>query len=665
MAKELEIRVETDHIESLTKASGVSALTELIWNSLDADSNNIQISYKTNDLAVVKIEVEDDGHGMDYRTAEMAFESLGGSNKKTRLKSPNDRVLHGKEGKGRLKAFALGDLIKYLSYFKEDGEIKHFEILLDRNNIKRPVIGDLEVGYNKEKRTGVKVEINNVNDKNAQALFRENGIKLIEEKFAVYYMSYPTFKVRINKYDLDFSTYIKRHHEESINIETDSEDGQGVSVPFKFKIIEWHRTCEKKIYFCGAEGISFQEENLGIRSAGYQITVHILSTYIEQLHRSNDLQLGEANQIIADVTNLAKDLARRYIRDRKHEEAKGFIDELKKEGIYPYPDAKPENRVEETQRKVFDIVALQLNEHLTEFSEQQKQSRQLTLSLIKEILESDTSGLDKILKEVINLPDSKREDLKEILEKTSLSTIVDTMKEITDRLRIIYELRLLLFDNEYKDKILERKHLHQIVKRETWLFGDDYTYGADDVNLKNVLKAYLKYLSRNNFEEEIEKADNSALTDIPDVCLWKQFNSGRAGHFENLVIELKRPNKKVGIDELDQIKKYARAVSGDDRFPKDKTEWVFILLITEMNDDAKSECDQKDREFGHIDMKGNYNVYVKKWGDLLNESEARHEYLKTKLDFNISENEEGISLLTKKYNEYLPQEIIEDKHVTI
>ena len=65
MAKELEIKVEKDHIESLTKASGVTALSELIWNSLDADATNIEIDYKSNNLSVTQILIKDDGrrHG--------------------------------------------------------------------------------------------------------------------------------------------------------------------------------------------------------------------------------------------------------------------------------------------------------------------------------------------------------------------------------------------------------------------------------------------------------------------------------------------------------------------------------------------------------------------------------------------------------------------------
>ncbi len=107
----------------------------------------------------------------------------------------------------------------------------------------------------------------------------------------------------------------------------------------------------------------------------------------------------------------------------------------------------------------------------------------------------------------------------------------------------------------------------------------------------------------------------------------------------------------------EQIKKYARAVSKDDRFPKEKTKWIFILLSTKLNEDAMSECNQVDRDFGHIDTKENYDVYVKRWGDLLNEAEGRHQYLKTKLNYTVTENEEGIKLLKQKYAEYLPDEV--------
>ena len=50
MAKFIDIGVEKDHIESLTKANGINALAELLWNSLDADAGEVRIEYKSTAL---------------------------------------------------------------------------------------------------------------------------------------------------------------------------------------------------------------------------------------------------------------------------------------------------------------------------------------------------------------------------------------------------------------------------------------------------------------------------------------------------------------------------------------------------------------------------------------------------------------------------------------
>ena len=100
MAKELEIKVQQDHIESLTRSNGINAIAELIWNSLDADANEIRINYDKNILGKYEyISVEDNGHGLSYQMAENVFQKLGGSDKKINPKSPEGRSYHGKEGK--------------------------------------------------------------------------------------------------------------------------------------------------------------------------------------------------------------------------------------------------------------------------------------------------------------------------------------------------------------------------------------------------------------------------------------------------------------------------------------------------------------------------------------------------------------------------------------
>ena len=72
-------------------------------------------------------------------------------------------------------------------------------------------------------------------------------------------------------------------------------------------------------------------------------------------------------------------------------------------------------------------MALQVHEFLPHFDDQDDMSKKFTLSLIKESLEKDSTSLQKILAEVVELPEEKRGELVEILEVTSLSNIIDTI----------------------------------------------------------------------------------------------------------------------------------------------------------------------------------------------------------------------------------------------
>ena len=393
---------------------------------------------------------------------------------------------------------------------------------------------------------------------------------------------------------------------------------------------------------------------LRIKAPSFNISVYLLSDYIEELQKSGNIAFGENEIVLRLALDVARDMARKYVKDRLHENAREFIDEAKKEGIYPY-EGKPKTEVEEAQRKVFDILALNINEFVPKFSEQEKTNKKLTFSLVKEALESDSKSLRKIIAEAINLPKEKQDELAEILESTSLADITTAIKEVTDRLRILYELKIILFDPKMRKKILERKHLHQIVKHNTWIFSDDYSLGAEDVNLKNVLTSHLQYLGRTDFQDVINEQSNDELNDIPDICLYKQFPRGKAGFFENLVIELKRPTKRAGSDELNQVKKYAQAISDDGRFDTKKTEWTVVLLVTEMDGTLEFEYEQEGKPLGQIIKKKNLTVMVKKWIDVISDAEARYQYLKEKLNYSISHDEAGITLLKKKYSEYLPE----------
>ena len=651
MAQIIDIGVETDHIDSLTKSNGMNALAELIWNSLDADASEVNVKYKRSPIAGYEfIKISDNGHGLTYQKAQEVFSRLGGSEKKLKFQSPSGRQYHGKQGKGRYKSLSLGDLVKFTSIYEDNGVLYTFTLSIDRNKLSRTELSDLKQLKKGEKGTGFDVEIFNINIKNAEEALNKEKRRELEEKFASYWISYPTFKVFFNNRELSFDSLMKNTDSK----ETLIPDGS-ISHRFIFKIIEWTFENKKKTYLCNTKGIPFFEVNLGIRSS-IPISMFIQSTYIEKLHRDNSLEFYEGDPIITSAYKEAKEFAREYVRQQLHEYSKEFIENLKEKGIYPYKEPA-ENIIESSKRQVFDIVALQVNEFLPSFNDQDEKSKKLTLSLISEALENDPRNLRRILGEIIELPEEQLEDLVELLETTSLSSIIDTMTEIKNRLNFLHGLEQIIYDKDLNKHILERKHLHKIIINETWIFGDEYTYGVDDLTLKNVLKAYLKdHLKRDDFESILDSESNENLETIPDVCLWQQFSLGTAGK-ENLVIELKRPSLDAGMTELGQIMSYASKVSSDKRFPKDKTRWKFILVTKDINEYLEPQLRQKNRKYGHVSEGDNFDVYVLSWGDIISEAKQRHEFIKTKLNLNFRDDKEGLTYLKSKYKKYLPEEM--------
>lgn len=650
MPKIIDIAVERDHIESLTKANGITAISELIWNSLDADSTVINIEYEKNKLTRIEnLEVIDNGRGIDYHRAQDVFGRLGGSEKKLNTTSPNGRQYHGKEGKGRYKALALGDLVKFTSTYRNADSLKEFSITIDRNNLTHSAFSDLKTLSKDQNQTGFRVSIQNIIQETAAQAIEISSRKEIEQKFASYWISYPDFAIFFNGLKLEFDSLIKNSDETSFLVDKD-----GVSYRFVVKVIEWSFDIKKKTYLCNSKGIPFRELSLGIRSS-IPISIFIQSIYIENLHRENKIELQELDDFLQGAISESKKFAREYLRKRMHLYSGEFINNLKSKGLYPYTD-NADSIIEESKRQVFDIVALQVNEYLPDFENQDDKSKKFTLSLIKEALEKDSTSLQRILTEVIELPLEKREELVDILEETSLSSIIDTMTEIKNRLKFINGLEELIYNKKLNKNVLERKHLHKILIHETWLFGDEYTYGVDDVTLKNVLKEYLKHLGREDFEEVVENESNSDLQIIPDVCLWRQYPQGQPGHKTNLIIELKKPTVDAGVEELMQIKLYASRICQDKRFPKQKTKWKFLLVTKDIKPDIEPELEQKDRKYGHVIATDIYDVYVLTWGHILTEAKTRYEFIKDNLNLNLLDNEQNLEYLKSKYNEYLPKD---------
>ena len=118
---------------------------------------------------------------------------------------------------------------------------------------------------------------------------------------------------------------------------------------------------------------------------------------------------------------------------------------------------------------------------------------------------------------------------------------------------------------------------------------------------------------------------------IVDLMLSKTTRNNKPNTAHHLIIELKRPNVKIGRDEIAQIQDYADAIRLDSRFSKTKAKWTFIAIS--LDRDMKLDSRYIDIENGIIAQKDDYIILVKTWAEIL---------MNVKLNFNFSKKASNI-----------------------
>jgi hypothetical protein len=242
----------------------------------------------------------------------------------------------------------------------------------------------------------------------------------------------------------------------------------------------------------------------------------------------------------------AADQIKAYFRDRDVATARSEIDQWKAEKVYPY-SAEPATPIERAERQVFDIVALNVNKHLPEFSDASRLTKAFQLRMLRQAIERGPDELQLILKEVLDLPPRKQQELAKLLEEADLGNIISASRLVADRLKFVHGLETLLFDPDSKKLLKERSQLHRMLADNTWVFGEQFNLTVDDQSLTEVLRKHRKLIGDDVIiDTPVKRIDGK--TGIVDLMMSRSVPQSRSNEREHLVVELKRPSVKVGAE---------------------------------------------------------------------------------------------------------------------
>lgn len=407
--KTITVEVHEDHLETLSRTKPMTALAELIWNALDAESTEIRIEFAENEMGGIEtLRIVDNGIGLYYDDSFIVFRNLGGSWKRTGLRTHRrKRVLHGKYGRGRFRAFSLGNHVEWKTVYEETGDRYGYSIMGRAATLGQFDITDAR-GANASS-TGMIVSISAL----LPGVELLRGVKALEEVtdiFAPYMRQYPDVKIIYDNVPLDPANAERACRDYPLG-ELVMQNGERVQS--MLTVVEWNTPGKRGVFLCDGNGFMLHHALPRLYFRGFSYSAYLKSDYILVLEEQGLLQMEELSPDVRQMLDVARAKLREHFTLREAEKATDTITDWREIGLYPYEGA-PLNSSEENERRIFEIYATHMNQIFPDFAESSLRNKRLVLRLVQELIRSEPTRMARILDELVDFPEDKEQQILEL-----------------------------------------------------------------------------------------------------------------------------------------------------------------------------------------------------------------------------------------------------------
>ena len=406
----ISVQVRDDHLESLARGKPLSALAELIWNALDAEATEVHVALDENELGgIAAVRVRDNGSGLAYSHALSVFRDLGGSWKAGLGRTRNRlRALHGKFGKGRFRAFGLGNRVAWHSVYDDGGRRLRFSIEGRVEALGTFAVSDPEPAGDAP--VGVSVEITDV-ARGIGALQGGFAVQEATDLFALYLSQYPDVRIVYDGVPLDPTTCEERRADYDLG-ELVMQAGERARA--SLTVVEWSNPGRKGILLCNAGGFALQPARPRYGFRGFSYTAYLKSDHIAALDREGLLSVPELASDVRTLVGAARGVLREHFARRAAESRRELLDFWRDAGVYPYAgDAKSDQ--EAVERRLFDLYAAHVTEQLGSGIADLPRKR-LVLRMVQELVRLDPLRMARVLSESASWPSEAESELMELVE---------------------------------------------------------------------------------------------------------------------------------------------------------------------------------------------------------------------------------------------------------
>lgn len=647
-----ELRTGQDRVlTNADRTPAERAIAELIWNSLDAESDNIAVAVDTNDMgAATRVVVEDNGTGISFDEIDSLFLTEGDSWKKEAKFSPGQRrPMHGQYGRGRLLVYAVASEVNWRTTTSDESDgLITFRISGSRH---RPTGFEIGTTATATGNRGTRVELLLRDTQKAARIgdtdFKLKVIELIAESLSLLPETTVTWNgapVAVNE------LIVSRHSIELPPIDSAILDGHQAP---QFEIVEWSEPVgTRKIQLCDDSGAAICEyKPSAMTPAHFSWTAYLKWTGFgdPELMTVADLHVPELRH--SELLSLTVEALNTYLADRFRNERGRIVQTWIDEGVYPY-DPTQDGLPETVERDLFDIVAVIASSAVPRRGSKQKE---LTLRLLRETLRSEPGRLRRALEAVVNLDEADLDSLERLLDRTTLGSVVRASSKIADRLDFIEGLASLLYSDATRRVFREVDQLHPMLLNEPWVFGEEWDLSLSEHGLTRVVEEVLKTCN----PDGIVAVEPVSLPDGKrgrvDLLFHKVVPESETER--HLVVELKRPGK-LTMEHYSQVARYATGITTHPEVLNTGTKWDFWLVGTDLDPILENERTGNNGRTGLAKEYDTHRFWIIRWGELFDSLRHKYQSYRSSLELYPSTGS-GLEYLRRIHLDYLPRNIQE------
>ena len=664
----LSLSVNNQSIET----SGITkdykeAISEYIWNGFEANADEVRVDFILNDLTgLEEITIADNGQGIDHNNIQETFGAFLASKKNTLSLQAKSKA---NKGKGRFSFIAFANKAIWETVYFDQIENRNKEFTISLSNDSKEFV-DYTDTKNSRKEVGTIVRLSELFGIDINSFLPTTINDFFLQEFAWYLYLNSNKKLIINNAELDYSSYINLDFSQKTQFEISN-------YIFMVDLIVWNSKIGEKFccyYMTNDSILRFKETTTYNRNTvDFNHSVFVKSSFfdnwsefIESIDDSQEIldYNTERKTILKElnkkIQSLISDSIDSYMSKKADEEVDKMINERKtfptfSDDVYSQYRKKDLSHVikvlYETEPRIF-----------YKLKDVQEKSLLAFLNLL--LITDEREQILDIIEEIVKLSPEQRKQFKDILQKTTLENIIETISFIEDRFKVIEVLKTIIYDMTTFAN--ERDHIQKIIEQNYWLFGEKYNLASADKTMRTALENYssILYGAKKPEEELKEDEENERRMDI-FLCASRQTeNAFETTILENIIVELKAPKIVLTKAVLRQIEDYMDYIRRQPAFNGETRRWKFFAICKEVDDDVKARYDTfRDRgKIGLISVTGNYEIYALTWDDVFNSFYISHDFCLNKLKLNrdniISEMGNSIPSPSRETVDIMTQEIV-------